>query len=263
MPSSELLGLERDDDLVFATLNDPERANALSPALIDELTAFYRRDLRADGVRAVILSGAGRNFSAGADLAHLESLLDAAPEENRQDSERLRGLFESILRQPALTVAAVNGACVAGGCGVATAHDLVVAAPDARFLYSEVRIGFVAALVATFLRLRLKGRDLREALLNPEFIDAARALEIGLINRIDEDGDVVAAARALAAEVLRRASSESIARTKLLLLDLLGRPLDQALELAAEVNADTRATADCRHGISTFLATKKPPRWRD
>ena len=263
MPSTGLLTIEREDDLVFATLNDPERANALPPALSEELTAFYRRDLRDEGVRAVILSGAGRHFSAGADLAHLESLRDAGLEENRRDSERLRGLFESILRQPALTLAAVGGACVAGGCGVATAHDFVVAAPDARFLYSEVRIGFVAALVATFLPLRLSGRDLREVLLNPEFIAAPRALEIGLVNRIAADGDVVGAARELAGEVLRRASSESIARTKLLLLDLLGRRLDDALELAAEVNADTRLTADCRHGIKTFLETKGPPRWRD
>src|SRR6185312_2532521 len=114
------------------------RANALSPAIAAEITAIYRRPWREEGVRAILLSGAGRNFSAGADLEHLRSLRDAGPKD----------LFESILRQEALTIALVQGACVAGGCGLATAHDFVVAAEDARFLYSEVRIGFVAALVA-------------------------------------------------------------------------------------------------------------------
>ena len=183
-------------------------------------------------------------------------------EENRRDSELLRRLFESVLRQPALTVAAVQGACVAGGCGLATAHDFVLAAQNARFLYSEVRIGFVAALVATYLPLRLRGRDIRELLLNPEFVDAERALEIGLVNRVAPRQELAAAAESLAVEILERASSESIARTKGLLLELIGRPLDAALARAAEVNAAARATDDCRHGIATFLETKAPPKWR-
>ena len=256
------LEVARDGDLVWLTLDDPARANALSPQLIGELTAVYERDWRAAGVRAVLLRGAGKHFSAGADLEHLRSLRDAGPQENRRDSELLRRLFESVLRQPALTVAVVQGACVAGGCGLATAHDFVVAAEDARFLYSEVRIGFVAALVATYLPLRLRGRDIRELLLNPEFVGAERALEIGLINRVSPREGLEAAAESLAGEILERASSESIARTKGLLLDLIGKPLDVALERAAQVNAEARATDDCRRGIATFLETKAPPRWR-
>ena len=256
------LEVAREGDLVWLTLNDPARANALSPRLIGELTAAYERDWRAEGVRAVLLRGAGKHFSAGADLEHLRSLRDAGEEENRRDSQALKRLFESVLRQPVLTVAAVQGACVAGGCGLATAHDFVIAAEGARFLYSEVRIGFVAALVATYLPLRLRGRDIRELLLNPEFVDAERALEIGLINRISPREGIEAAAEALAVEILERASSESIARTKALLLDLIGTPLGEALERAAEVNAQARATDDCRRGIATFLETKAPPTWR-
>lgn len=259
------LQLRRDGeggDLLWVTLDDPERANALSPALIEEITALYGADLRSQGVRAVLLSGAGRNFSAGADLAHLGSLRDAGPEENLRDSLGLRGLFASVLRQEALTVALVHGACVAGGCGLATAHDFVIAAEDARFLYSEVRIGFVAALVATFLPLRVRGSDLRELLLNPQFLDARRALEIGLANRVAPAADLAREGEALAAQVLETGSSESIARTKRLLLDVLGRPLDEAMTLAAHANAEARATADCKHGIATFLETRKTPRWR-
>jgi methylglutaconyl-CoA hydratase len=258
----ERLEVRREGDLLWVTLDDPDRANALSPVMIGELTRLYRRRWREEGVRAVLLSGAGRNFSAGADLEHLRSLRDAGHEENLRDSQRLRDLFESVLRQDALTIALVHGACVAGGCGLATAHDFVVAAQDARFLYSEVRIGFVAALVATFLPLRLRGSDLRELLLNPQFVDARKALEIGLVNRLTPAEDLRAVGEALAAQILETASSESIARTKKLLLDVLGRPLGDAMAVAAEVNAAARATADCRRGIATFLETKQPPKWR-
>lgn len=213
-------------------------------------------------MRAVLLIAAGKHFSAGADLDHLASLRNAGQEANLADSRAIKGLFEAVLRQPALTVAAVQGACVAGGCGLATAHDFVVAEDDARFMYSEVRIGFVAALVATFLPLRLKGADVREVLLNPEFVGASRALELGLTNRVVETGRGREEAKALAEQVLERASSESIARTKSLLLEVVGCPLDEALEIAAEANARSRDTEDCRHGIATFLETKAPPRWR-
>jgi methylglutaconyl-CoA hydratase len=260
--SYERIELERRDDLLWVTLRDPARANALSLAMIAELTELYRRPLRDDGIRAVLLRGAGRHFSAGADLDHLRSLADAGEEENRADSERLRNLFQAVLRQTALTLAAVQGACVAGGCGLATAHDFVVAAEDARFMYSEVRIGFVAALVATYLPLRLKGTDIRELLLNPEFVSAERALEIGLVNRIAANKQLGTATEQLATGVLTRASSESIAATKSLLLDIVGLRLDQAMGHAAEVNAVARATADCRDGIATFLDTKRSPDWR-
>jgi methylglutaconyl-CoA hydratase len=256
------LQVQREGDLLRVALNDPERANALSPGMIGELTDLYRRPWREEGIRAILLSGAGKNFSAGADLEHLRSLRDAGHEENLRDSLRLRDLFASVLRQDALTIALVHGACVAGGCGLATAHDFVVAAEDARFLYSEVRIGFVAALVATYLPLRLRGSDIRELLLNPQFLDARRALDIGLINRLVPAEDLTVVGDALAAQILETGSSESIARTKRLLLDVLGRPLGEAMALAAEVNAAARATEDCKRGIATFLETKKPPKWR-
>lgn len=259
---NESLEVTREEDLLWITLADPQRANALSPPVIAGLTEIYGADLRAEGIRAVLLQGAGKHFSAGADLEHLRSLLDAGPEENRQDSLRLRQLFEAVLRQEALTLALVQGACVAGGCGLATAHDFVLAAERARFLYSEVRIGFVAALVATYLPLRLRGADIRELLLNPDFVGAERALEIGLVNRIVPEGDLAGKGRQLATEILTRASSESIARTKRLLLEVMGLTLGEALEVAVEANAAARSTADCKRGISTFLETKTTPDWR-
>lgn len=250
-------------DLLWVELNDPARANALSPSLIEGLTEIYGSDLRARGVRAVLLGAAGKNFSAGADLSHLRRLQEAGPEENLQDSERLRGLFESVLNQQVLTVAMVQGACVAGGCGLATAHDFVVATETARFLYSEARIGFVAALVATYLPLRLRGSDIRELLLDAQFVEARRAEEIGLVNRVVAEGELRQSAERLVVGILERASSESIARTKRLLLQVMGLPLDEALGVAAVANADARATEDCQRGIATFLETKAPPSWRE
>jgi methylglutaconyl-CoA hydratase len=260
--SPQVLDVHRAGDLLWVTLNDPERANALSPSLVEELTKVYRRPWRQEGVRALLLAGAGKHFSAGADLAHLDAMRDASPDENRRESHRIKDLFDSVLRQEALTVALVHGSCVAGGCGLATAHDFVVADENARFLYSEVRIGFVAALVATYLPLRLRGADIREMLLNPQPIDAEKALAIGLINRKVPGAELHAAGEALAAQILETGSSESIARTKRLLLGVFGRPIDEALATAAEANAASRTTADCKHGVATFVATKKPPKWR-
>jgi methylglutaconyl-CoA hydratase len=255
------LTLRREGDQLWATLDEAERANALSPALVAALTELYSRPLLEEGVRALVLTAAGRHFSAGADLAHLRSLQTATLEDNRADSRRLRDLFAAVLRQQALTVALVQGACIAGGCGLATAHDFVVAADDARFMYSEVKIGFVAALVATFLPLRVRGSDLRELLLFPRLLDAPEALALGLVNRVAPRTDLEQAGLLLVREVLANASSQSIARTKRLLLDLLGRPLGEAMDLAAEQNAEARLSADCQRGIAHFLETKQAPGW--
>jgi methylglutaconyl-CoA hydratase len=258
----ETLRVRREDDLLWVTLDFAERANALAPRMLDELTALYRHDHLGDGVRAILLSGAGKHFSAGADLEHLRSLRDAGPEENRRDSERLAGLFEAVLRQEALTLALVHGSCVAGGCGLATACDFVIAAEDARFLYSEVRIGFVAALVATFLPLRVRGADLRELLLFPRFVEAPDALRLGLANRVVPGERLAQEGREMAIAVLENGSSASIAATKRLLLAVHGRPLEEALSIAAEVNARQRETDDCRRGIAHVLDHKRPPAWR-
>ncbi|NJL28463.1 MAG: enoyl-CoA hydratase/isomerase family protein, partial [Thermoanaerobaculia bacterium] len=198
----ERLEVRRDGDLLYVTLNHPEKANALSPQMVDEIITVYEHPLRAEGIRAVILAGAGKHFSAGADLGYLAQLQHAGEDDNRRDSERLRRIFASVLYQEALTVALVQGSCVAGGCGLATAHDYVIATEGARFMYSEVRIGFVAALVATYLPLRVRGRDLRELLLDPQFIDAQRALEIGLINRVVPEERLAAAGEELVAGLL-------------------------------------------------------------
>jgi methylglutaconyl-CoA hydratase len=244
------------------TLNEPDRANPLSPAMAESLTAALV-DARGDEqVRSVVLTGAGRHFSAGADLAALEAVAaGGSAEANEADSERLERLFSELLSHPKLTVAAVQGAAVAGGCGLATACDVVVAGPRARFAYTEVRIGFIPALVSTFLTRRVSGGTARRLLLDPHMLSAAQALEIGLVDDLAEEGREVEYALEVAERIARTASPAALAATKALLLDTVGLPWREALSHAARANAIQRVHPECRRGVRAFLETKSTPDW--
>jgi len=262
MNPTDILIESREGPLVILTLNDPDRANPLSPELVDALTAALERSATEPGVRAVILTGAGRHFSAGADLAALEAVASGGDSQaNRADSERFRRLFASLLGHPRLTVAAVAGAAIAGGCGLATACDLVVVEPRSRFAYTEVKIGFVAALVSTFLTRRVAGHVARRLLLDPVPVDGRRAVELGLADELAEPDNALNRARELALDVCRNAAPSAIAATKALLNDTVGLDWRRALEVAAEVNVGQRAEPDCRRGVRAFLDTKSTPDW--
>ena len=261
MSEAARVEVRREGDLLRVVLNDPDRANALSPAMVAELTEIFRRDWRADGVRALLLSGAGRHFCAGADLAHLAALQEATIEENRRDSQALRDLFAALLRQEALTVALVHGSCVAGGCGLATACDLVVAEPAARFAYTEVKIGFLAAMVLTFLTRRVPGHVARRLLLDPEMIDGERAVSIGLADELANPGSAIETAIERARTVCAKASPAALAATKALLNEVVGLGWRDALAAAAEANVRQRRHPDCVRGVRSFLEDKTTPDW--
>jgi methylglutaconyl-CoA hydratase len=261
---SDLLIVERDGPLLTLTLNDPERANPLSAGLVEALHGALESAAGAAGVRAVILSGAGRNFSAGADLAALAALADGGdPDANLTDSRRLESLYATLLGHPRLTVAAVHGAAVAGGCGLATACDLVVAERSARFAYPEVKIGFLAALVSTFLTRRVPGHVARRLLLDPEILDAERARALGLVDELVENGSALERARELALGICRKASPSALEATKRLLNDTVGMGWREALTVAAEANVRQRLHPECQRGVGSFLATKATPDWLD
>ena len=244
------------------TLNDPDRANPLSSTLVRSLTGALRSAAEEPGVRAVILSGAGRHLSAGADLQALQQVVTGSdPEGLREDSESLRGLFEILLGHPKLTIAAVHGAAIGGGCGLATACDLVVAEPGSRFAYSEVTIGYVPALVLTFLTRRLPGHIARRLLLDPERIGGERAVELGLADELVDEGKALDRARELGIRIARKCSPAAIAATKQLLNETAGMDWREALSHAAEVNASHRLHPECVRGVKTFLEEKKTPDW--
>ena len=260
----EVLLEERHGPIVILTLNDPERANPLSPAMMGELIAALETTAVDSTVRAVILTGAGRHFSAGADLAVLERIASGGDEAvNRADVEMLNRLFEVLLGHPKLTVAAVHGAAVAGGCGLATACDLVVVEPGARFAYTEVRIGFLAAVVSTFLTRRVPGHVARRMLLDPEMLDGERAVELGLADELAPEGDAVETAVALARSVCSKASPSALAATKALLNETVGLGWREAMETAAAANLRQRMDPECARGVRTFLETKTTPNWLD
>jgi len=252
----------REGPFVVLTLNEPERANPLSSATAEALTAELEAAAQDLSVRAVVITGAGSNFSAGADLAALGRIASGGDEsEAHADTEKLRRLFEVLLGHPKLTVAAVHGAAVAGGCGLATACDLVVAEPAARFAYPEVKIGFVAALVMTFLTRRVPGHVARRILLDPEMMSAEQALALGLVDELVPEGEAMGRALSLARSICSKASPAALAATKALLNEISGMDWRTGLETAAAANVRQRMHSDCVRGVRTFVETKSTPDW--
>ncbi len=259
---NDILWRVTDGPLLILTLNEPGRANPLSPEMASALTAALEDAAADPAVRAVILTGGGKHFSAGADLAALEQVAEGgSAEANLADSRRLEELFAVLLDHPKLTVAAVRGAAVAGGCGLATACDFVVAEPSSRFCYTEVKIGFIPALVSTFLTRRIPGHTARRLLLDPEMLDGSKALELGLVDELAGEGEVLDRARALALSICRKASPAALAATKALMNRTVGTDWREALAVAAEANAKQRVDPQCRRGVRSFLETKKTPDW--
>ena len=259
---SDIVLREEHGPVLVLTLNDPDRANPLSSAMVAALSEALERTASDADVRAVVLTGAGRHFSAGADLAALERIATGGDDAvNRADVEMLNRLFTVLLGHPKLTVAAVHGAAVAGGCGLATACDLVVAEPGARFAYTEVRIGFLAAVVSTFLTRRVPGHVARRMLLDPEKLNGERAVELGLADELAPEGKVVETAVDLARSVCAKASPSALAATKALLNETVGRGWRDALEIAAEANVHQRMDPECARGVRTFLDSKTTPDW--
>src|SRR5215470_3691305 len=238
------------------TLNRPDKRNAISYELIDDLIAALKQ--AADSTaQVIILTGAGTAFCAGMDLDNLKQLLGRTQEQNLKDSETMALLFRTLYDFPKPTIAAVNGAAIAGGTGLATLCDFTVAAPDAKFGYTEVRIGFVPAIVSTFLLRQVGEKIARDLLLTGRLFDAQEALRIGLINEIVPQEKLLDRARELAAQLIEN-SPVSLMYTKRLLSDHAKADLDSQINAAVRENAGIRATADFREGIASFLEKRKP-----
>lgn len=241
------------------TLNRPEVRNAMSAALQQELHEAFKEARVLSSVRAVILTGSGKAFSAGLDLNELKAISSKSTEENREDSHRFRDLLELIYTFPKPVVAALNGHAVAGGAGLATVCDLVLMSEDAKIGYTEAKIGFVAALVGVFL-VRLVGEKYaRDLLLTGRLISAQKAQEIGLINEFVSADKIQERAFELAQSLAANAPS-SLSLTKQLLAAVPSMGLSEALNYASELNAMARSTENLKEGVSAFLE-KRDPSW--
>jgi methylglutaconyl-CoA hydratase len=242
---------------VVLTLNRPDKRNALNRQLITELSAAFDHAVKDPACRVVIVTGAGPAFCAGMDLAELLETLDQPNEAEivQQDAQRLSQLLDKMFQCPKPTIAAVNGAALAGGAGLVTACDLALAVPDAKFGYPEARRGLVAAMVMPHLLRHVGERAARDLLLRCELIDAMAAWRIGLINEV-VTGDLLTAALDWARSIAL-SGPQALATTKALLARFAG-PEDVRAEMARG-SAFARLTVECKEGLRAFLEKRSPP----
>jgi methylglutaconyl-CoA hydratase len=244
----------------YITLNRPDKRNALSHELIEELKSTFIKAEQDVDVKIVVLNANGESFCAGADLAYLQQLQNFSYDENLADSNHLKGLFLKIYSLKKVVIAQVQGHALAGGCGLANVCDFTFAVPEAKFGYTEVKIGFIPALVAVFLVRKIGEQKARQLLLTGEIIKAEEALARGIVTKVVSKEELNATVFDFAQNLIKSNSSQSMELTKQLILEAQGLRLEDALNLAATMNAKARATDDCKKGIAAFL-NKQELRW--
>lgn len=236
----------------YLTLNRPEKRNALNDAMIGSLLDALIEAGNDQSIRAIVIQGAGNDFCSGADLASIKRLADATYEENLSDAKRLMELFTQIRKTPIPVIAAVRGRALAGGAGLATACDIVLASRSARFGYPEVKLGFVPAMVMAILRRNIGEKHAFELSTMGFEFTAERAFELGLVNHLLDDSAFDSEVAAFV-ENYAGVSRSAVSMTKQLLYRMDNLSFDEALRAGAEINAEARMTEDCRKGIARFL----------
>jgi methylglutaconyl-CoA hydratase len=236
----------------YLTLNRPEKRNALNDGLIDALKEALRAADRDQSLRAIVINAAGKDFCSGADLSALRKIADGSVLENWEDAKSLMELFALIRKIDLPVIAAVRGRALAGGCGLATACDIVLASRSAKFGYPEVKIGFVPAMVMAILRRNVSEKRAFELITRGFEFSAEEAERIGLINRVFDEESFSASVVEFAA-VYENVSRSAVVLSKRLLYQMDGLTFDSALSAGVDVNALARMTAECQNGIARFL----------
>lgn len=237
----------------YITLNRPEKRNALSAELVTALKEAFDTAAADEKAKVIILKAEGKAFCAGADLAYLQELQGYSFEENLKDSEHLKELFLKIYMHPKPVIAQVQGHAIAGGCGLATVCDYIYSVEEALFGYTEVKIGFVPAMVLIFLIRKIGESRATQLLLSGELISAEKALTLGMIHHVSSAGRLEEEVNQFAEQLIKNNSAESMKLTKSLIKQVQDVSLEEALRIASQTNAKARATDDCKHGISSFL----------
>lgn len=243
---------EIQDGIARITLNRPEKRNALDAELVSELKDAIASSARDPNCRVVLLSGAGTDFCSGADLAALEKSAQSGVLDNMADARNTAELFLMMRNHPRPVIAAVQGRALAGGCGIATACDIILAAESAQFGYPEVNIGFVPAMVMAILRRSVSEKAALELVVSGETISATRAHELGLIHRVYPDDKFQSEVTAYSSRLASKSAS-AVMLSKRLLYNMGSMSFEAALEAGVETNAIARMTDDCRKGIERFL----------
>jgi methylglutaconyl-CoA hydratase len=241
-----------DQGVARITLNRPEKRNALDSELIWELHDALAVSAHDEAVRVVLLQGSGKDFCSGMDLAALEKSIEADVLKNRAAAQNLAALFLAMRRHPRPVVAAVHGRALAGGCGLATAADIVLAARSARFGYTEVNIGFVPAIVTAILRRSLSEKRAFELIATGEIVSSETACQYGLINRVFPDESFTEDVEAYISKLASKSAS-AVMLSKHLVFHTDAMGFEAAIEAGVEINALARMTADCKRGVGEFL----------
>ena len=253
----DLIRYETGNRMATITLNRPEKRNALSHELVSELKQAFQKAANEPKVKVIVLKAEGNTFCAGADLAYLQQLQSNTYEENLEDSMNLKELFEMIYTVPKVVIAQVQGHAIAGGCGLATVCDLVYAVPHAQFGYTEVKIGFVPAIVMVFIVRKLGDAKARELLLTGQLVSAQKAMELGMVNEVVPPEQLEQRVHEVAQQLITTNSEQSMGLTKQMMAEVQQMTIVDALQYAAEQNAHARSTKDCKKGIAAFLAKEK------
>jgi len=246
--------------VAYLTLNRPEKRNALNHEFVSELRQAFEQLRNDDKVKVVIINAEGKAFCAGADLAYIQQLQANSYEENLEDSNHLKALFHSIYTFPKVVIAQIQGHAIAGGCGLATVCDFSYTVPDAKFGYTEVKIGFIPAIVKVFLLRKIGEGKAKELLLSGQLYTAEQAVAMGLINKMVPADELEKHVFDFAQTLVTNNSGQSMQFTKQMIAAVQEKSLEDGLDYAASQNAKARNSADCKKGIAAFL-NKETPEW--
>lgn len=254
---TEMVEYQVEDRVGYITLNRPDKRNALNAEMTIALRQVVERAGKDRQCKVLVIRACGAAFSAGADLGHLQALQSNSFDENLADSRQLKHLFERIYNHPKVVIAQVEGHAIAGGCGLMTVCDFVFSVPEARFGYTEVRIGFVPAIVMLFLIRKIGESRAKDLLLTGRMFGAEEALSLGLVKELIGPSDIGNRVREFAQGLALECSGESLRATKAMIAEIQSMHHADALDYAARTNAQARATDDCKRGIAAFLNKEK------
>jgi methylglutaconyl-CoA hydratase len=243
--------------IAYLILNRPEKRNALDDSMAQEILKHLNNLKKNNECKVLVIKAKGEAFCAGADLGYLQKLQNNSFHENLEDSRALMHMFKALYEFPKITISQVEGPALAGGCGLASLCDFCFATENAKFGYTEVKIGFIPAIVSVFLGPKIGDNLARTMLLTGKLYSAEEALKMNLINEICDVETIAQSVMDFANKLTISVSEDSVRLTKELLKEIKGNTLDDQLNMAAEANAKARATADCKKGISAFLNKEK------
>lgn len=250
----KFVSIGKRDRIGYIIINRPEKRNALNSEVVTELKEAFAKLEKDDSVKVLVLKSSGDVFCAGADLEYLQQLQNNSFEENLADSKHLMELFKQIYNLKKVVIAQVNGHAIAGGCGLVSVCDFSFSVPDANFGYSEVKIGFLPAIVMVFLLRKIGEAKAKELLISGNMITASQANKVGLVNWVvDEEDDLEKEVYDFATRICLHNSGTSMELTKQMISNMHSMGLDEALEYATRMNAEARNSEDCKKGISSFL----------